>query len=669
MQEISILIADDEKIIRDLFVQYLGSKGFLVTTAADGREAVRIAQSAPFNVVITDIKMPGLDGIEVLRQIKEISPDTEVIIITGYASLETAIEAVRHGAYDYIEKPFRTINKLLHVIENAVERQQLVIKNRELLEDLRRKNEELEKKREQELERFDRIGWALNAMLDKEQILEVVMRTMKEAIAFDIGTVLMLSDMGADIHIFTEIPISTALKEEVKGRLIEDVKELTGVSPDPKKITLDVKLKAEGRSTLKGMLSGQLESFLALPLVAGNKTMGVVGIGSLQRDAFSSGDLRPLSSFCNQAAVALDRARINDDFLKILRELIAVSEASKSLISGYDLEDILRVTADKITEIADARVCVVRLLDEEENELVLKVCQGCGDELKALIKDRIRVGEGIAGKAAQEKRTLVIEDVKNQFTQKSGLPSLLCMPLVMKDRALGTFSIYSAVPLSYNEREMQLLSTLMDQAAVSIENFNLYQFVERGYFETIRALSLAIDAKDPYTYGHSDRIVKYGLGVAEEMNLSAKTKNEIEYLCMLHDIGKIGVPGYILNKPDRLTPEEWGIVKRHPEIGEKIIAPVKFLKEKMCSLIRHHHERHDGKGYPDGLVGNDIPLPSRVIAVIDAYDAMISDRPYRSALARSEAINELRRNRGTQFDPQVVDAFLRWLEKNANDCT
>ena len=665
-----ILIADDEKIIRDLFFQSLERKGFLVTTAADGREVVKIAQSAPYNLVITDIRMPGLDGIEVLRRIKEISPDTEVIIITGYASMKTAVEAVRYGAYDYIEKPFRSIDDLLHVIENAIERQQLVTKNRELLAELKRKNQDLETKREQELERFNRIGWALNAVLDREQILEVVMKTMKETIAFDVGTVLMLAETGADIRIFTEIPVSKVLKEEVKRRLIENVKELTGTIPDPKKVTLEIKTEGEGRWTPKVMLSGQLQSFLALPLVSRNKTMGLVGIGSLKRDIFSSSDLRPLSSFCNQAAIALDRVSLNDDFLKILRKLIALSEASKTLVSGHTLEDILQVIVDKITEIKDVGICAVRLLDEEKNELVLKVCHACGDGLKDLIKDRIRVGEGFAGKAAQKKRTLFIKDLKvetyyksKEFAMRSGLSSLLCIPLLMKDRVLGTFDIYSVVPLFYSKREMELLTAMIDQAAVAIENFNLYQFVERGYFETIRALSLAIDAKDPYTYGHSDRLIKYGLGVAEEMNLSAESKNEIEYLCMLHDIGKIGIPGHILDKPGQLTQEEWSIVKRHPEIGETIIAPVRFLKEKMCPLVRHHHEHYDGKGYPDRLAGDAIPMPSRIIAVIDAYDAMTSDRPYRKALSCSEAINELRSNRGTQFDPRVVDAFLRWLER------
>ena len=184
-----------------------------------------------------------------------------------------------------------------------------------------------------------------------------------------------------------------------------------------------------------------------------------------------------------------------------------------------------------------------------------------------------------------------------------------------------------------------------------------------AYIQTIRALAEAIDAKDAYTRGHSERVAVYASRIAREMNLPKELIERVYFAGLLHDVGKIGIPDAIITKPDRLNEEEYEEIKRHPEIGAKILEPVEFLRG-VVPCVRHHHEWYDGcqNGYPDRLAGDQIPLPSRVIVVADTVEAMTSDRPYRKALPTDAVVKEMHKYSGTQFDPVVVDAFLKLLE-------
>ncbi len=189
-----------------------------------------------------------------------------------------------------------------------------------------------------------------------------------------------------------------------------------------------------------------------------------------------------------------------------------------------------------------------------------------------------------------------------------------------------------------------------------------YEGSQKTYFDTIRALAMAIEARDAYTRGHSERITHYALDIAQEMGLSSEETRIIQYGGRLHDIGKIGIPDAILGKPARLTVAEMAEIKLHPGKGADMLEPIDFLKEAVPS-VRHHHERFDGRGYPHSLAEDKIPLLARILAIADAFDAMTSKRPYREALSPEEAMEELKSNMGKQFDPEVTRVFLRVLEK------
>jgi response regulator RpfG family c-di-GMP phosphodiesterase len=191
-----------------------------------------------------------------------------------------------------------------------------------------------------------------------------------------------------------------------------------------------------------------------------------------------------------------------------------------------------------------------------------------------------------------------------------------------------------------------------------------HQQLRTAYVQTIRALSEAVDAKDAYTRGHSERVGVYASKIAREMNFPKDVIERVYIAGLLHDVGKIGVRDAVITKPERLTPEEYLEIKAHPEIGFRILEPVEFLRD-VAPCVRHHHEWYDGsdRGYPDRLRGDQIPLPSRIILVADTVEAMTSDRPYRKALSLEAVISEIHKYTGTQFDPKVTEPFLRLLER------
>ncbi len=256
--------------------------------------------------------------------------------------------------------------------------------------------------------------------------------------------------------------------------------------------------------------------------------------------------------------------------------------------------------------------------------------------------------------------------------QLSSIKTEVALPIFFRDELLGILILGEKLSKKrFISEELIFLSILSSDVAMAIRNASLFENLrlqleknQKLFLQTISALAEAIEAKDKYTIGHTERVVDLSLKIAYQLRKMRKIKNwdkferDLKVAALLHDIGKIGIPETVLNKPVSLTEEEWKFIKKHPLIGVEILSPIKNLKE-VISAIKYHHERYDGGGYPEGIKGKKIPLIAAIIAVADAYDAMISDRPYRKALSSNRAKKEIKRNKGSQFHPQVVEAFLK----------
>jgi len=363
-----------------------------------------------------------------------------------------------------------------------------------------------------------------------------------------------------------------------------------------------------------------------------------------------------------------EKNALEEKLKKKIKELSALYEVGKSVTSSLHLDEVLKLITRKAVKIMNASSCSLRLLDDSGGELTLRCAYGLNNSFFK-VKKSLKVGESIAGRVVKEGKPYAINDLQKDrhykyphLAKQKGLRSLLTVPLIQKNRTIGVLSIYNKKPCEYTNDDVRLLSMLAGQAAIAIENARLYEQADKSYINTIRTLSNIIDAKDSHTYGHSERVMEHCISVAEELHLPNRDKEILKYSSLLHDIGKIGIDVGILRKPSKLNTEEWKIMIMHPVLGAGIVEQIGFLND-LAPIILRHHERYDGKGYPGKLKKERIPLGARILSVVDAYESMVSDRPYRKALSNKKARQELLSGSGTQFDPKIVRAFLGMLDK------
>ncbi len=473
-----ILVVDDDENLREIIKDVLSMYGYHVTTADDGLEALKIFKNSHFDLILTDLKMKKLDGIEFVKKLKEDFPELPpIVLMTGFGSVDSAVEAFKIGIKDYILKPFK-VTALKNIIEKVLRQ----------------------------------------AEIEKENL------QLKEVISL----------YNASEKINNSIYV-----DKVGKSLVESMEEIAKTS------LVVLYLKDEDENVLK-----------------------------TEKDF-----IEVSSHYKNQ----------KDEFFKILNKEIPVNQI------------------EKITK--------------------------------------------------KRKYTIL-------FKNFPIFPELKIYQAVIYRLQTVTNFIGVLILISLNENsklseeKIKAYKLIIDESAIAIENALLFKSHQEMFFQTLNSLALTIDAKDRYTHGHSLKVTKYAELIAKTMNLPENERKNIIEGGLLHDIGKIGIPDAILLKPERLTDIEYKIIKTHPTIGKNILEPLKKNFGKVIDIVYYHHERWDGKGYPVGLKGEEIPLEARIISIADAFDAMTSNRSYRRAMDVEKAIEEIKRNRDTQFDPDVVDAFF-----------
>ncbi|HMK75688.1 MAG TPA: HD domain-containing phosphohydrolase [Thermodesulfobacteriota bacterium] len=250
-------------------------------------------------------------------------------------------------------------------------------------------------------------------------------------------------------------------------------------------------------------------------------------------------------------------------------------------------------------------------------------------------------------------------DERTEFKTRN----IIRVPVKVKAKTMGVLeAINRQEKGGFTKEDLSLLTTLADQVAIALDNSRLYQELEETFLQTADSLADTIEKRDPYTGGHTQRVTSYSLAIGKYLQLKPLERKRLKIASALHDIGKIGIEDHILKKPERLSPEEFDVIKRHSNMGAKIIEHIWQLRE-IVPGVKYHHEHVDGMGYPDGLRGEEIPVLAKIVAVADTYDAMTTDRPYRKAMDRGAAIEELKKCSGTQLDQGVVEAFLQAYQR------
>lgn len=345
-------------------------------------------------------------------------------------------------------------------------------------------------------------------------------------------------------------------------------------------------------------------------------------------------------------------------------------EFARDLSARDSLDDVLELTVGFACETLHCRRVSIMLI--EDDELVVRAQRGLPADLD-LENIRIPVGQGISGNVVRtrlpnysrhEGSDLVYgEDndsaVESSFRVFASVPLMLA-PLRMNDIPLGVINVTERPDdRAFTRDEAVMLAYIADTVSIAINNQLNRREVENLYYQTISSLALAVESKDQYTHGHSQRVRDYSIGIAQQMNLPEEEIERISKAALLHDLGKIGVPEQVISKPGPLTEEEFEPMARHPAEGARIIQALSFLRP-LVPIVRSHHERLDGTGYPDGLHADELPLAARIVAVADTADAMTSDRPYRKALPDEKMLAELERVSGTQLDAECVTAFTAY---------
>lgn len=389
--------------------------------------------------------------------------------------------------------------------------------------------------------------------------------------------------------------------------------------------------------------------------------------GAFDMHAASAGGTPPMTEAELAVASRLDR-------------LTVLYKVGRSLASMVRLDDLLNGIVTAAADVMQARASSLMLIDKDGKNLIFEVAFGeKGSMLKGF---KIPIDDkSIAGRVVRSGEPQIVDDVRAvpffsgqvDHTIEFETRQILGVPLGGRQGTIGVIEVLNKISgLPFSEDDVSMLTALAGSAAVAIENARLYEEtahranqlaemvaeLQRTYSGTMHALSALLDTRDASTQGHSQRVVHFTLALARAYGITDREKLQVlQYGALLHDVGKIGVPDAILRKPGAFTPEEWAEMSKHPEIGYRMLKDIDFLRSAL-PVVLHHHERWDGRGYPHGLKGEAIPLEARLFAIADAFDAITSERPYKKAFTYQEAVTRILADRGTHFDPAVVDAFM-----------
>lgn len=400
----------------------------------------------------------------------------------------------------------------------------------------------------------------------------------------------------------------------------------------------------------------------ALPLDAGDSN-GVIGI-DLESDVEPDGELlsrvtAPLrGALCGALAVHVARSEI-----EIARNLVDVA---RDLSRVLDPDEVLETALERAIKLCDAATASIMLLDEAGTALHIQKAFGLPPDV--VHGTSIEAGEGIAGWVLSTGQPLLIEDLpaRQRPGRRHGVRSAVSVPLGDDDGILGVINVGSRTfPARFTDSHLRALETLGRQSAVALRNARAVASSRDLYFDTLRALSLALETKDPYAGGATDRVIDYTTAIGEAFGLDDDQQEALRIAALLHDIGMSMVGDTVLSESRPLSTVEQALLKMHPQVAMEVLQQAPALRS-VVPIVYHHHEWFDGHGYLGGLAGEAIPLGARILSVADAFVAMTSDRPYRTAMVEGDALAELKDKAGTQFDPTVVDVLTDILGGRSN---
>ena len=500
-------------------------------------------------------------------------------------------------------------------------------------------------------QRLNQLGTAMSATLDIDDLGSLLARQLAESMRLSFAAV-------AYLHCDSAVAVGTGVvfSEADTRRLLASCQDAAMVVADD--------LQDRGECAL---LAEHQVRVLA-PLVMDSVVLGAIILGPKQSgDIYSAQDLKFLEILGPEASIAMKNALLFDEKNQRVRELTALNGLAYALGQNTELKSVLDTAMQQVMTVTAADSGSIMLLDNDDMTLRIVASRGIPEDVVA--STRTTVDEGISGWVAKTREPLIlVDDTDPRFKQdlrRAEIVSAISAPIIFKDSLIGVLNLNRRSADLFTRENLNIVTSFAGQMAVVIENARLFGELENTTLGTIEALAAAVDAKDPHTFGHSKAVTDYCVAIGKKMKLPDNEIQTLHIAATLHDIGKIGVDGAILNKDGPLINDEWMEIRRHPAIAADILGSLEFLHDTV-PLILFHHERFGGGGYPSGVSGEAIPLGARIISVADSFNAMTSNRPYRDAMSFEEAMDELIAHSGTQFDPDVVTAFLDALAEEGH---
>ena len=634
-----ILVVDDDRKIRSICREVLELQDFLVEEAENGAKALKKLEKTSFSLILSDIMMPDISGLDLASKVRDEYPDTFVILITGHASIDLAKDAIQRGAYDFITKPFK-IEELNQTVARALEvrEKQLSVLPSPELKDL-----------------YD---LTVNIDISKQSIqtyLDNLVISLKNTFRGDSARIYLSSEPGGD----SLLRNTGSGKEELLSEDIWDSASRAALAGKGGYL-------ADEDAEHPPSANSGVFSLMAVPIPSPQGNLGVCMVARSRIPAsFTARDLKLMGLFSAQAGNQLTNYRMASYLREQADNLEQVNILAAEFTSSLDTSQVLSSISRGLKAMVEFDLFGIFLSGKDMIPLSYMLVRSDipDDTLDTNFRTILEKTQN-----SSDIRLFLDSGIRDSFasarsTDWQSFPVVDILDLGEFSSFRGMIVLASWPKEKTSVRTPSYVPILIRHAAAALSNAYLFETSERNYIQAISALASAVDAKDPYTHNHSRNVAAYITRIAAQMKLPSREISLLNNAALLHDIGKIGIPEAILNKESSLTKDEYNIIMTHPEVGYNILRPVTAFGS-FINTVRYHHERFDGKGYPFGYSGEDIPFHARMLAVADCFDAMTSDRVYRKSPGVDFAIEEIRKYSGTQFDPGISDAILSLLRSN-----
>lgn len=646
-----VLLVEDSEDDAQLLLRELKRGGYATeferVETATAMEASLTQQA--WDIIICDYSLPQFGAPQALTILKESGRDLPFIIVSGTIGEESAVNALKAGAHDFIVKG--SMARLLPAIQ------------RELKEaSVRRERHQ----RERELEAIALVSAAMRAANTLDEMLPRLLDQTLELIGTESGSIWLYDPANSSVNLIMQRGGSEDPEASVNpGQEIPELVVKSGEALISREFSSDTRVSQSRRNQVPKDIGG-----VCVPLHSNENVIGALCINVRLPREITPGEVRILNALAEIGGNTIQRMRLHEQTVKQLQRLDTLRAIDLVISSTHDLQFMLNILISQI--IKQLEVDALCILLKKPASSWLEFAAGQGFYSRNIEASKARVGEGYTGQAVLEQQIVWVRNLRvepEKFSHHSLLAdeafvSYFAVPLIGKGEVKGVMEIYHRSELNPDQEWLSFLETLGGQTAIAIENAVLFQDLQRSnvelamaYDATIEGWSQALDLRDKDTEGHTLRVTEMALELARALGVEEEQLVHMRRGALLHDIGKMAVPDGILLKPDPLTDEEWAIMRQHPQLAYDWLVSIPFLRQAL-EIPYYHHEKWDGTGYPHGLKGELIPLAARIFAIVDVWDALTNDRPYRKAWPPAQAIEYIRAKSGDHFDPHIVDVFL-----------